>query len=392
MLSALLICGFNFSNIHRSPRNSEREVRKSTSLLILHTTEAPAKSALRKLCERGEVHYVVDTDGTVYRIIDHRRVAYHCGRSMWNGRTRLDDVSVGIEVVGYHNKPITAQQIQTLASLVREIQNIYKIPAERVLTHSMVAYGAPNRFHRRSHRGRKRCGMQFATWTVRQRIGLTAQPRFDPDVRAKRLVNADPYLAQVLYGSAKEQDKALAKYQAGETLVIAAGRSAWDIARDSYNSPKTTYIFPNGTRKAGNEILSWTRIPPGTKVLLNEICSDEEIVESYKTLGTDGATAADLAGDEVRLDTTFYVYPGGKSESGSAVTAQQIAKLPHGTKILVGYKRAGPIQVGTKVYEICGSKWQAPDTYFLYPHGLLKPGSEIDESKIPVGTYLFYKN
>lgn len=392
LLGALVVCGFTFSNVYRSPRNGERELRRSTALIILHTTEAPAGSALRKLRERGEIHYAVNTDGTVYRIIDHRRVAYHCGRSMWNGRTQLDNVSVGIEVVGYHNKSVTARQIQTLASLIGEIQNIYKIPDERVLTHSMVAYGTPNRFHKRSHRGRKRCGMQFATWSLRQRIGLTAQPRFDPDVRAKRLVNADRYLAQVLYGSAKEQDKALAQYQASDTSVIAAGRSAWDIARDAYNSPQTVYVFPNGTRKAGNEIGSWNRIPSGTKVLLNETCPDEEPVESYKVLGTDGATAADLAGEEVRLDTTYYVYPGGGAVSGAEIAPEQIARLPHGTKVLVGYKRAGPIQVGTKVYEICGSKWKAPDTYFLYPHGLLKPGSEIDESKIPVDAFLFYKN
>ncbi len=391
-LSLTLFCGFTFSNAYRSPRNSEREVRKSTSLIILHTTEAPGKSSLRKLCERGESHYTVDTDGTAYRIIDHKRVAYHCGRSMWNNVTRLDDVSVGIEVVGYHNRQITAAQITTLKSLVKEIQNIYKIPDERVLTHSMVAYGTPNRFHKRNHRGRKRCGMQFATWSLRQMIGLNSQPRFDPDVRAKRLINADPYLAKVLYGSAKEQDKALAKYNASDSTIISAGRTAWDIARDAYNSPDTIYVFPGGTRKAGNQITLWARIPVGTKVILNESCTDEDPVESFTVVGKDGKNATELAGEENSSPTTYYIYPNGRSASGNELTQAQLDKLPYGTKILVGYKRAGPIKAGMKVYSICGSKWKAADTYFLYPHGLLKPGSEMDDNKIPVDAYLFYKN
>ncbi len=392
ILLALYTCGFTFNNAYRSPRNSEREVRAGTSLIILHTTEAVARSALNKLSERGEAHYVVDTDGMVYRIIDHRRIAFHCGRSLWNGRSQVDDFSVGIEVVGYHNKPITAKQTINLAALIGELQSIYKIPDERVIPHSMVAYGAPNRFHKRSHRGRKRCGMQFAIWAVRQKLNLTAQPRFDPDVRARRLVNADPYLAQVLFGSTQQQDQALAKYKAEDTTVIGPGRTAWDIARDAYNSTSTIYVFPDGSKRTGKEIRAWSAIPAGTKVLLNEACADADPVESFKTIGTDGKTAADFAGEETQLETTYYIYPAGGSFNGTELSAEAIAALPHGTQVLVGYKRVGPIRAGTRVYEICGAKWKAPDTYFLYPHGLLKPGSEMNEGKIPVGLYLFYKN
>ena len=41
---------------YRSPRNPERRVRKATTLIVLHTTEAHAKSSLNKLSERGEAH------------------------------------------------------------------------------------------------------------------------------------------------------------------------------------------------------------------------------------------------------------------------------------------------------------------------------------------------
>jgi N-acetylmuramoyl-L-alanine amidase len=184
-----------------SPHNAEREIRPSTDYIILHTTEAPKASALRKIRQNGEAHYVVDADGHIYHIIDRSRIAFHAGRSMWEGRTTLDNFSIGIEVVGYHDRDLSAAQYQALKELVGELQRIYRIPDERVITHSMVAYGAPNRWHPRSHRGRKRCAMNLATRSSRLKMDLTRAVACDPDVRAGRLVVGDPYLARVLYGN-----------------------------------------------------------------------------------------------------------------------------------------------------------------------------------------------
>lgn len=383
-------CGFTFDNHYVSPRNPERELRRDTIYLILHTTEAPSASALNKLSERGEAHYGVDERGYVYRIVDQRRVAYHCGRSMWNGRSNIDDCSIGIEVAGYHNRDITPAQYISLAALIGELQFTYKIPDERVLTHSMVAYGVPNRWQKRSHRGRKRCGMLFARWSVRKRLNLTAQPKIDPDVRAGRLVVADPYLRQVLYGDIREQDKAVAHFNQPDSNVIAVNRSAWDIARDAYDNPETIYLFPNGTRKRGNEIRNWKGLPLGTKVSINDAETNPD--ENYKTLGIDGRTVADLAGDEVHSATTFYVLPGGKLMRGTDLTPQTVTTLPHGTHVLTGYAMGGPVADRLRAFDICGTRWHAKDTYFLYSHGLLKPGSEMDENRIPAGALVFYKN
>ena len=81
---------------YRSPRNKERPLRKSTTLIVLHTTEAHAKSSLNKLSERGEAHYCVVENGTVYRIVDRDREAFHAGRSMWQGREDCGEYSIGI--------------------------------------------------------------------------------------------------------------------------------------------------------------------------------------------------------------------------------------------------------------------------------------------------------
>lgn len=185
---------------YRSPRNKERPFRKSTRLIVLHTTEAHAKSSLNKLCERGEAHYCVTEKGEVYRIVDRDREAFHAGRSMWNAKEDCDEFSVGIEVVGHHDKTMPLVQLEALRELVDRLKKIYNIKDEQVVCHSHVAYGAPNTWHKKKHRGRKRCGMLFAMPSVRAKLGLKARPASDPDVKAKRLVQADSYLESVLYG------------------------------------------------------------------------------------------------------------------------------------------------------------------------------------------------
>lgn len=187
-------------NGYQSPRNPERKVRQSTELIVLHTTEAPERSSLNKVSDRGECHYVVTAAGRIYRIVDRDREAFHAGRSMWGGKEDVDKFSVGIECVGYHNQAMPKVQLAAIRELVKALQAMYRIPDSKVVAHSHVAYGAPNRWYKRKHRGRKRCGMLFAMPSVRRQLQLAERPKVDVDVRARRLMVADKYLNQVLYG------------------------------------------------------------------------------------------------------------------------------------------------------------------------------------------------
>ena len=186
-------------------------VRASTELIVLHTTEAPARSSLNKLSDRGEAHFCVTEEGQVYAIVDRDREAFHAGRSMWNGKEDVDKFSIGIECVGYHDKAMPSVQLTAIRELVKELQRMYRIPDERVVCHSHVAYGSPNKWQRRRHRGRKRCGMLFAMPSVRRVLNLGARPAFDADTRAGRLVVGDDYLQKVLYG---RTDTMVANYPA----------------------------------------------------------------------------------------------------------------------------------------------------------------------------------
>ena len=204
------VFAINASTRYRSPRNPERRVRSSTELIVLHTTEAPARSSLNKLSDRGEAHFCVTEEGGVYAIVDRDRVAFHAGRSMWNGKEDVDNFSIGIECVGYHDKPMPMAQLAAIRNLVKDLKAMYRIPDERVLCHSHVAYGSPNKWQKHRHRGRKRCGMLFAMPSVRRVLDLKMRPAFDADTRAGRLVVGDDYLRGVLYG---KTDTMLAAYR-----------------------------------------------------------------------------------------------------------------------------------------------------------------------------------
>ncbi len=378
----------SFDNSFYSPRNRERGVRKATALIILHTTEAPSGSALRKLSDLGECNFCINEAGRVFRIIDHKREAYHAGRSMWNGRSNVDEFSVGIEVCGYHDKPLAAAQYTALAALIGELKAIYKIPDGCVLTHSQVAYGAPNKWQPRSHRGRKRCGMLFATPAVRARLGLKTRPAYDPDMRAGRLADADPYLSQVLYGRPPQSKLPLTRVVTSDSNVIGLGRGAWDIARDAYDDPTTLYVFPNGTKKRGNQMANFKLLPLGTKVIVN--APAENRVEKVQAVGDNGK-AQDIAGDEVLKASTIYIYPDGRYIRGSQLGADGVLKLPYSTKVLVGYQVGGPVSASRPAATICGPRWRSSETYFLIA-GALVSGNKVDEAKIPAGTMLFFKS
>ena len=244
-----------------------KRLRKSTRHIIVHTSECDLKTTLKivskgkqddfKWVSRGgHTHYVIARDGQTYRILDEKFRAHHAGRSMWNGERNLNRISVGVELIGYHNGDITTLQYQSLGQLIDILKNRYRLEDRAVLTHSQVAYksGPLNQ------RGRKHCARNFD----RQRAGLKPTWSHDPDVRAGRL-QPDPELSSIFYGI---------RTQAGiksYSYIIKRDKTAWQIAGDKYNSPDTIYKLPGGLLISGNRIdkkIGWGRIPVGTKVFV----------------------------------------------------------------------------------------------------------------------------
>jgi N-acetylmuramoyl-L-alanine amidase len=248
-----------------------KRVRKRTKYIIVHTSECDLKTTLKivsagkqdnfKWVSRGgHTHYVIAANGQTYRILDEKLRAHHAGRSMWNGERHINRVSVGIELVGYHNGNISDDQYKSLGLLIAILKNTYRLDDRAVLTHSQVAYLEAGKSVSFNKRGRKHCARNFN----RKRAGLKPTWPYDPDVKAGRL-RPDPLLSSIFYGTSTRPGVEYPSY------VIQQNKTAWQIAGDKYNSPDTIYKLPGGLLISGNRInkkIGWGQIPIGTEVFI----------------------------------------------------------------------------------------------------------------------------
>ncbi len=118
--------------------------------IIIHYTDmACCDSALNHMCnEKNEVsaHYLIDTDCTIYHLVNEEDRAWHAGVASWQGDDNLNSTSIGIELqnqgqqYGYQDFPDI--QINALIELIKDIKTRYKIAKQNILAHSDIA---PNR-------------------------------------------------------------------------------------------------------------------------------------------------------------------------------------------------------------------------------------------------------
>ncbi len=104
---------------------------------------AEALARLRDPAAKVSAHYLIDEDGAVVALVPEALRAWHAGVSAWQGQSRLNDRSIGIELVnpghewGY--RAFTEAQYAACIELCRAILERWPIPARRVLGHSDVA-------------------------------------------------------------------------------------------------------------------------------------------------------------------------------------------------------------------------------------------------------------
>lgn len=389
-----------------SPRNEARPRRNRTDFIVLHTTEGAAKGALGKLRKNGEAHYLVTRNGTVFRIVDKDRVAYHAGRSMWGGHQDLDQVSVGIEVVGYHDRALPKAQLTALAELVRQLRALYDVPAERVLTHAQVAYGQPNRYHRYKHRGRKRCAMNLASAEVRAALGLDAAPARDPDVDAGRLRVADRTLFARLFpkvrltgsgrSKASPMEVALAKLTAAPADAPAPEP---EKAKPEAVVAKAEAAVPKAPAKAKIEVVAKAApVKAEAPRLAVAPAPTKKPARAPRARGlcavnTQRGHAQAVAGAGYAAESTIYMLPDGRVRTGAQLARRQaglLSDLPSGTRVLTDKRFGGYVKPGRAPSEICGAtKWRSPDTVYRLPSGELVAGPKVDPARLPRATMVF---
>ena len=73
------------------------------------------------------------------QFVPPERRAWHAGASCWRGRNRCNDFSIGIELEGSEHEAFCDPQYQSLASLIRNLQQ--RFPIRDIAAHSDVAPG-----------------------------------------------------------------------------------------------------------------------------------------------------------------------------------------------------------------------------------------------------------
>jgi N-acetyl-anhydromuramyl-L-alanine amidase AmpD len=129
---------------HSDPAATDLEIQPR--VIVLHYTDGGSAKATRayfdqvhieaaraQLAKAGAVnvsaHFVVDRDGTIYRLQPETRFARHC--------IGLDHISIGIENVGDEARwPLTDAQVAADVALVRDLA--HRFPITHLLGHFEV--------------------------------------------------------------------------------------------------------------------------------------------------------------------------------------------------------------------------------------------------------------
>jgi N-acetylmuramoyl-L-alanine amidase len=128
-----------------SPNFDDR--KSPVSMIVLHYTGMPdAAGALDRLTSpesKVSAHYLVDEDGTIFKLVDESKRAWHAGKSRWRDVTDVNSASVGIEIVNpgheFGYRPFPDEQIASLIPLVSAIKERHAIGRGDIVGHSDVA-------------------------------------------------------------------------------------------------------------------------------------------------------------------------------------------------------------------------------------------------------------
>jgi len=87
-------------------------------------------------------HLLIRRDGELVQFVPFQQRAWHAGVSCFQGRTRCNDFSIGIELEGADTIPYEKMQYHRLAAIITTLRHYYpSIPASGLAGHSDIAPG-----------------------------------------------------------------------------------------------------------------------------------------------------------------------------------------------------------------------------------------------------------
>jgi N-acetylmuramoyl-L-alanine amidase len=137
-------------------RHPAQGARPRIKVIVIHYTAEDFSSSLATLTDNQvSAHYLIprqppqrEGKGIIWQLVPERDLAWHAGPSFWRGATRINDTSVGIELVnsGYRRtltgrewQAFTPAQIASLSALVKDVAQRYGIAPENIVGHSDIA-------------------------------------------------------------------------------------------------------------------------------------------------------------------------------------------------------------------------------------------------------------
>lgn len=76
---------------------------------------------------RVSAHFLIRRAGELLQFVPCAKRAWHAGVSVWRGRDRCNDYSIGVELEGTDAVPYTEAQYRALAELTRALRAVYPI-------------------------------------------------------------------------------------------------------------------------------------------------------------------------------------------------------------------------------------------------------------------------
>jgi N-acetylmuramoyl-L-alanine amidase len=129
-----------------SPNFNDRP--KPITHIVLHYTDLPSsKESLDILCDlqsKVSAHFLIDTNGDIYKLVDVEKRAWHAGVSSWNGVDNVNDYSIGIELQNrghsvFPLEPYPLEQMEKLTDLLNFLTKTYSIDPRNIIGHSDIA-------------------------------------------------------------------------------------------------------------------------------------------------------------------------------------------------------------------------------------------------------------
>ena len=135
-------------NTLNSPNYSFKSRSKNNiKFIVIHYTGMQSERvSIKRLTSKSSkvsTHYLINRKGSITRIVDEKKTAWHAGKSKWKNLINLNSQSIGIELVNkghqFGYETFSKKQISNLILLCKVLVKKYKIKKQNIVGHSDIA-------------------------------------------------------------------------------------------------------------------------------------------------------------------------------------------------------------------------------------------------------------